>query len=95
MKKFALITIGFTPPTSEIMTLWMQWFQSIENKIVEQIGFMNGKEVFSDGIKDLAMDKDAITGCIIIEAQNMNEALEIAQKSPMITSTKVYELRSH
>jgi hypothetical protein len=41
------------------------------------------------------MDKDAITGYIVINAENMDKALKIAQKCPMITSTKVYEIMSH
>ena len=93
MKKYILITIGFTPPTPEIMKPWMDWFKSIEDKTVSHFGFSNGKEVTSGDLIDLAMDKEALTGCVIINAENMEEALEIAKKSPMVTSTKVYELR--
>ncbi len=95
MKKFVLLTIGFTPPTPEIMESWMQWFKSIGDKIVDQIGLGNGKEVTKDGISDLPMHKDAITGYVVINAENMDEAIKIAQDCPMITSTKVYEVMSH
>jgi len=95
MKKFVLITIGFTQPTPEIMESWMQWFKSIEDKIVDQIGLGNGKEVTKSGITELPMDKDAITGYLVINAENIDEAIKIAQSCPMITSTKVYEVRSH
>ena len=95
MKKFVLITIGFTQPTPEIMESWMQWFKSIEDKIVDQIGLRNGKEVTKDGITELPMDKDAITGYLVINAENIDEAIKIAQSCPMITSTKVYEVMSH
>jgi hypothetical protein len=44
------------------------------------------------GITDLSMDEDAITGYLVIKAENMDEVLEIAQSCPMITSTKVYEI---
>ena len=40
------------------------------------IGLRNGKEVKEDGISDLQMDKDAITGYLVINAENMDEALE-------------------
>jgi hypothetical protein len=95
MKKFVLITIGFTQPTPEIMESWMQWFKSIEDKIADQIGLGNGKEVTKNGIIELPMDKDAITGYLVINAENINEAIKIAQSCPMITSTKVYEVMSH
>ena len=95
MKKFVLITIGFTQPTPEIMESWMQWFKSIEDKIADQIGLGNGKEVTKNGITELPMDKDAITGYLVINAENIDEAIKIAQSCPMITSTKVYEVMSH
>lgn len=92
MKKYALLTIGFTPPTPEIMEPWMKWFKSIEDKIVDQLGLRNGKEVTEESVSDLQMDNDAITGFLVINAESMDEALEIAQSGPMITSTKVYEI---
>jgi transcription antitermination factor NusG len=92
MKKYVLLTIGFTKPTPEIMEPWMKWFKSIEDKIVDQVGLRNGKEVTKNGIIELQMDKDAITGYLVINAENMDEALEIARSAPMITSTKVYEM---
>ena len=94
MKKFVLLTIGFTQPTPEIMESWMQWFKSIEDKITDQVGLRNGKEVTKEGITELPMDKDAITGYLVINAENIDEAIEIAQRCPMITSTKVYEVVS-
>jgi YCII-related domain len=95
LKKFALITVGFTRPTPEIMESWNKWFKSIGNKIETQVGLRNGKEVTKNGVTELPMDKDAITGYLIINAENIDEALKIAQDCPMVTSTKVYEIMSH
>ena len=95
MKKFVLMMIGFTQPTPEIMQSWMQWFKSIEDKIEDQVGLGNGKEVTKNGIKELPMDLDAITGYLVINAKDIDEAIKIAKSCPMITSTKVYEVRSH
>ncbi len=95
MKKFVLIMIGFTPPTPEIMQSWMQWFKSLEDKIEEQVGLGNGKEVTKNDITELRMDLDAITGYLVIKAENTDEAEKIAQSCPMITSVKIYEVRSH
>jgi transcription antitermination factor NusG len=92
MKKFVLLTIGFTQPTPEIMEPWMQWFNSIEDIMVDQIGLHNGIEVTKKGIKELPMDKDAITGYVVINAENIDEAIKIAKRCPMITSTKIYEV---
>ena len=92
MKKFVLLTIGFIQPTPEIMEQWMKWFKSIEEKIIDQVGLRNGKEVTKKGTTKLHMDKEAITGYIVINAENMDEAIQIAQSSPMITSTKIYEV---
>ncbi len=95
MKKFALFTIGFTPPTPEDMQAWMQWFGSLQERMVDQVGLMNGKEVSAVGTTDLAMDENTITGYLVIEAESMDEALEIAAAGPKVTSTRVYEVRSH
>ncbi len=70
----------------------MKWFKSIEDKIVDQVGLRNGKEVTENGVAELPMDKDAITGYLVINAENMDEALEIARRGPKITGTRVYEL---
>jgi len=94
MKKFVLLTIGFTLPNTEIMESWNQWLKSIEDKIVDQVGLRNGVEVIKNRISELPMDKDAITGYLVINAENMDEAIKIAQSCPMITSTKVYEAMS-
>jgi len=95
MKRFVLLTIGFTPPTPEIMEEWMQWFKSIDDRIVDQVGLRNGIEVSKSGITELSMDKDAITGYVVINAENIDEATKIAQICPMETSTKVYEVVTH
>jgi len=44
MKKFVLLTVGFTQPTPEIMESWNQWFKSIKETIVDQIGLSKGKK---------------------------------------------------
>jgi len=94
MKKFVLMTVGFTQPTPEMMESWMQWFKSIQDKIVDQVGLANGKEVTANGVSELPMDEGAITGYLLINAENIEEAIKIARRCPMVTGTKVYEVRS-
>lgn len=92
MKKFAIVTIGFTPPSPEFMQEWMSWFESIKSQTVQQFGFKNGKELNKEGIMDLPMNLDAMTGMLIIEAENIEAAMEIAKSGPMVTSTRIYEV---
>lgn len=95
MSKFVLAHIGFEQPTDEIMTAWMKWFQDIAAVTVDNIGLQPGKEVTAEGIKDIPFDDQATTGFTIIEVENMDEALKIAQACPSITSIKVQEIRAH
>lgn len=95
MKKFILLTVGFEKPTPEIMQAWNEWFSSIGDKIIEQVGLMNGREVKTTGTTSIEMGKDAITGYLVIQAADIEEATKIAEKCPMITSTLVYEAMSH
>lgn len=92
MKKFMLMTIGFVKPNREIMESWMAWFNSLGERIVEQVGLRGGKELNSNGVVDLVMDREATTGYLIIEAKDMDEAIELAKGCPMITATRIYEL---
>lgn len=95
MQKFVFLTIGFEKPTPEIMQAWQAWFASIKHRIVSQTGMMKGQEISRDGISDLAMDVDAITGVMVIEAEDRAEAMEIAGRNPFITSIRVYDVMGH
>ena len=95
MKKFVLMTIGFIPPTEEIMAQWMEWFESLQDIMVDQVGLYNGRDVVGDDVVELDMGKDAITGYLVINAKGMDEAVAIAKRCPAVTSTKVYEVMSH
>jgi len=95
MKKFLLLTIGFVPPTAEIMAAWNNWFASIGDAIVEHHGLAPGIEITADGSRNLPLDLEAITGSMVIQAENLEEAENIARKCPSITSIRVYEIRSH
>lgn len=93
MKKFVLMHFGFEPPTPEIMDAWKAWFASLGDRMVEQIGLMNGREISRDGARDLAMDLDAITGYNVIHAEDLAEAEALAQSNPFISSIRIYEVR--
>jgi hypothetical protein len=96
MKKFVFLFKGFTQPTPEIMQSWMQWIESVEDKVADMgNGLGQGIEITKNGTTELPMDLDAITAYMVFNADNINEAEKIAQSCPMITSVKVYEVRSH
>jgi len=94
MATFMLLHVGFVPPTGEIMAEWSEWFGSIADVQTDQAGLMNGKEISDDGVTDLGWDAAALTGYNIIEADDMDAALEYAKTCPFITSLRVYELRT-
>lgn len=95
MQQFAFLTIGFEKPTPEIMQEWQAWFASIQDRIVSQVGLMNGQEISASGTADLAMDANAVTGMMVIEAEDRAEAMDIAARNPFITSIRVYDLMGH
>ncbi len=95
MKKFVLIHYGFETPTPAIMDAWNDWFASLGERLLENIGpFAPGKEITHTGTQDLPFDLEAITGFSIIRAESVDEAAQIAQDCPIITSIRVYEIRS-
>ena len=94
MKKYLLLTIGFEMPTPEIMEGWNKWFDSLADVLVDQGGFSKAKEIDKDGItRDLPLDLEAVTGYVIVEAEDLAEAEKIAGQCPSITSIRVYEIR--
>ena len=95
MKKFALLTIGFVPPTPEIMSAWKAWFESIKDNIIDHIGLRNGREISTAGTKDLPLGLDSITGVVIINAASLDDAEKLAQSNPYISSIRVYEMTGH
>lgn len=95
MKKFLFLSIGFEKPTPEIMAQWKEWFSLLGDRIVDQAGLMNGKEISKDGVKEIPFDLNAPTGYLVIQAESEDEAMELAQKNPFITSLQVFEIRNH
>lgn len=95
MKKFVFLTYGYETPTQEIMDAWSNWFASIGDKILDSGNpFGPGREISHEGIKELPHNKEAITGYMIINAENIDAAVQIAKDCPIITSIRVYEAMS-
>ena len=95
MKKFVILCQGYQEPSKEIMDAWMKWFGSIGDKMVDSGNpFGPGREVTKTGTKDMSLDKEAISGYLIINAESMDEAEKIVRNAPIITSMRVYEAMS-
>lgn len=92
MKKFVFLTIGFEKPTEEIMQKWMAWFGTLGDAVLERGHMAGGKEISDAGTKDLPMDLEATTGFMIVQAEDMDAAMKLAEGNPWITSIRVYEL---
>jgi hypothetical protein len=92
MKKFLMLTIGFEKPTPEIMEAWGKWFESIKDKIVDKGHLSGGREISSEGTKDLPLGLESITGFMIVTAESLDEAEQMAESNPYITSIRVYEM---
>ena len=74
----------------------MKWFKSVEGKAADMGNMLGqGIGITKKDTKKLPMGLDAITGYMVFNAGNINEAEKIAWTCPMITSVKVYEIRSH
>lgn len=93
MKKFVLVHIGFEQPTPEIMAAWNDWFKSIEDITVENVGLGPAIEVSAEGTRELPFDRTAVTGYTVIELESREKAVEIAKNCPFITGVGVYEVR--
>ena len=91
MKKFLFLTIGFKKPTQEIMKAWKEWFELVGDHVVEKGHLSKGVEFSKNGKKDLPMDLDAVTGFIILRAEDREEAEKLAESNPFITSIQVYD----
>jgi len=69
MKRFMLLHFGFEKPTPEIMEAWGKWFESIADRQVAQGGFAGGREISTEGTRELSWGMDSITGYEIREHQ--------------------------
>jgi hypothetical protein len=95
MKTFLMLHFGFEKPTPEIMGAWGKWFESIKGNVVDMGGhFSGGREISSDGTKDLPLGLDSITSFTIVSADSLDDAEKMAQSNPYISSIRVYEIMS-
>jgi hypothetical protein len=95
MKRFMLLHVGFEKPTPEIMAAWRTWFGAVSEHTVENVGLRGGREISHDGSRELAWDREALTGYTIVNAESIEDAERLAQGNPFIAAIRIYELASH
>jgi len=95
MKKFMFLTIGFEKPSSEDMKAWGDWFESVADKTIDRGGLGGGREITGSGTEELPWGRDSITGYVILEAENLDQAEELARNCPVVKSNRIYEIREH
>ena len=92
MKKFMFLYKGFVPPTPEIGRTWMEWFDHVGQSMADSGNPMTaGVEVRPDGVQQLQLGSESLTGYSIINADSLDAAIELAKTNPMITSVVVHE----
>ncbi len=92
MNHYLILHYGFKQPTSEEMNAWQQWFDAIADIQVDRGGLRKGREITESETMDIPFGKGSITGYTIIEADNLDEAEQIAGNCPIVTSTRVFEM---
>lgn len=93
MNDYMILHYGFEKPSPEVMNLWKEWFESIADKQVDRGGLREGREITDSGRKEIPFGENSITGYTIIKAQNLDEAEKIAGDCPIVSSTRVYEIK--
>lgn len=105
MKKFVLEIYGGLNPQDvskeqmkEVMSKWSVWFDSFKKDIVDSGNPFgpNGMSVTADGVQGITAEMHPAKGYTIINAADMDAAVKIAQKCPVLeegnnATVRVYE----
>ncbi|WP_448002117.1 hypothetical protein [Agromyces bauzanensis] len=93
MNTYMFLYKGYVTPTPEIGKAWMDWFASVGDRMVDSGKPMSrGAEVSRDDVSAIEPGLESFTGYSILTADSMDDAIELAETNPMITSVVVYEL---
>ncbi len=96
MKKFLVLTYGFTTPTDEVQQAWGAWFASAGPHLVDPGSpFGRGVEITTTGRAELSLESASpMVGYCILNAESLEEAESLVQSMPIIESVRVYEAES-
>ena len=96
MKKFVVLTYGFTAPTDEVKQAWGAWFAHVGPHLVDPGSpFGRGVEITGDGRHELGLDSPSpLVGYCILNAEDLEHAEALVSSMPIIQSVRVYETHS-
>lgn len=97
MAKYVYIyhSTNITPPSSDVMQAWGEWYQSLGNKVIDGGSPLGGpnKGVVRNGT--IKQEADSVLGYAVIDASDLNEAMEMAKGNPLANAenceVRVYE----
>jgi len=96
MKKFVVLTYGFTPPTEDVQKSWGAWFTATGPRLVEPGSpFGRGVELTANGRSELTLESPSpLVGYCILNAESLAEAEKLVSTMPIIDSVRIYEAQS-
>ncbi len=96
MKKFLVLTYGFTVPTDEVQQAWGAWFAAVGPNLVDPGSpFGRGVEFTKDSRTDLDLSSPSpMVGYCILNAESLQDAEALVKDMPIIESVRIYEAQS-
>lgn len=96
MKKFLVLTYGFTTPTDEVQQAWGAWFASVGPHLIDPGSpFGRGVELTHGGRENLGLDSPSpLVGYCILNADDLAHAESLVSSMPIIDSVRIYEAHS-
>jgi len=96
MKKFLVLTYGFTTPTEQVQQAWGAWFASVGAQLVDPGSpFGRGVELTPTGRTDLSLQTPSpLVGYCILNADSLADAEKLVSTMPIIDSVRIYEAHS-
>lgn len=96
MKKFVVLTYGFTAPTEEVKQAWGAWFTAVGPNLIDPGSpFGRGVELTNEGRTELDLASPSpLVGYCILNADNLEHAEALVSSMPIIDSVRIYESHS-
>jgi len=92
MQRFLFLFVGLASPpeddsvqTRDYRQSWVAWMAELASKGILESGLPlagSGKVVKKDAVADLSLQREDIGGYLLIRANSLDEAVEIAQQAP-------------
>ena len=96
MKKFIVLTYGFTAPTDDVQKAWGAWFAAVGPNLVDPGSpFGRGVELTKAGRTELNLESPSpLVGYCILNADDLDAAEALVGTMPIIDSVRIYEAHS-